>query len=82
MQTESAEEAESLGFCFLVPNSTFYLPDRELTEEEMLQIIDFYAKRDYALAGQYGVTEEGLEIDRYFSIDAPVGDEASNIFQA
>ena len=52
-QTESAEEAEKLGFCYLVTNGTFYLPDRELTEEEMLQIIDFYAKRDYALAEQY-----------------------------
>lgn len=121
VQTESAEEAERLGFCFLTTDSTFYLPDRELTEEEMLQIIDFYAKRDYALAEQYreehaneiakqnesveqkkaevmesggiteeeaveiaeewliklyGVTEEGLEIDHYFSSDAPVGDEA------
>lgn len=117
VQTESAEEAEMLGFCFLVPDSTFYLPDRELTEEEMLQIIDFYAKRDYALAEQYreehsdevakqrengeqkkaeviesggiteeeaveiagewlikiyDTTEEGLEIDHYFSDDAPV----------
>lgn len=53
VQTESAEEAERLGFCFLMPDGTFYLPDRELTEEEMLQIIDFYAKRDYALAERY-----------------------------
>lgn len=53
VQAESAEEAERLGFCFLMPNATFYLPDRELTEEEMLQIIDFYAKRDYALAERY-----------------------------
>ena len=53
VQTESVEEAERLGFCFLVPNATFYLPDRELTEEEMLQIIDFCAKRDYALAERY-----------------------------
>lgn len=117
VQTESVEEAKKIGFCFLVTDSTFYLPDRELTEEEMLQIIDFYAKRDYALAEQYreehadeiakqkeneeqkkaeaiesggiteeesveiaqewlikiyGVTEEGLEIDHYFSDDAPV----------
>lgn len=50
---ESVEEAERLGFCFLVPNRTFYLPDRELTEEELLQIIDFYAKRDYAVTKQY-----------------------------
>ncbi len=53
-QAESAEEAEKLGFCFLVSNSTFYLPDRELTEEELLQIIDFYAKRDYAVTNQHG----------------------------
>ncbi|MDE7253260.1 MAG: hypothetical protein K2O32_10015 [Acetatifactor sp.] len=53
VQTESAEEAEILGFCFLVSNGTFYLPDRELTEEEMLQIIDFDAKRDFALAERY-----------------------------
>ena len=98
-------------------NFTFYLPDRELTEEEMLQIIDFYAKRDYALAEQhkeehtdeiakqkekeeqkkakaienggimeeeaveiakewlrkiYDITEEGLEIDYFFSDDVPI----------
>ena len=117
VQTESAEEAERLGFCFLVPGSMFYLLDRELTEEEMLQTIDFYAKRDYALAEQYkeehtggiakqkengeqkkaavienggiteeeaveiaeewlikiyDITEEGLEIDHYFSEDVPI----------
>lgn len=30
--------------------ATFYLPDRELTDEELLQIIDFNTKQDYALA--------------------------------
>ena len=83
VQTESADEAERLGFCFLVPGSTFYLPNRELTEEEMLQIIDFYAKRDYALAEQYKgdhadkiakqkENEEQKEIDHYFSEDVPI----------
>jgi len=48
-QVETVEEAEKLEFCFLVPYSRFYLPDRELTDEELLQIIDFHAKRDYAL---------------------------------
>lgn len=52
-RAESVEEAEKLGFCFLASNSTFYLPDRELTEEELLQIIDFYAKRDYAVINQH-----------------------------
>jgi hypothetical protein len=49
-QVATVEEAEELGFCFLVPDSMFYLPDRELTDEELLEIIDFYAKRDYAVA--------------------------------
>lgn len=48
-QAQSVEEAESRELCFLVTNSTFYLPDRELTDEELLEIIDFYAKREYAL---------------------------------
>ncbi len=48
-RVDSVEEAERLGFCFLAPSSMFYLPDRELTDEEMLQIIDFHAKRYYAL---------------------------------
>ncbi|MCM1065195.1 MAG: hypothetical protein NC420_12175 [Eubacterium sp.] len=48
-QVETEEEAEKLGFCFLIPICRFYLPDRELTEEEMLRVIDFYVKRDYAL---------------------------------
>lgn len=52
-KAESVEEAERLGFCFLVPDRIFYLPDRELTDEEMLQIIDFYTKRDYAVTKQY-----------------------------
>lgn len=52
-QVEGREEAEQLGFCFMVPDRTFYLPDRELTEEELLQIIDFYAKRDYAVTERY-----------------------------
>ena len=48
-QAQSVEEAESRDLCFLVTNGTFYLPDRELTDEELLEIIDFYAKREYAL---------------------------------
>lgn len=36
-----------LAFCY--ENSTFYLPDGELTEEEILKIIDFWERRDYAV---------------------------------
>lgn len=31
-------------------NSVFHLPERELTDEELLQIIDFQTKRDYVLS--------------------------------
>lgn len=53
VRAESVEEAAGLGFCFLVPGSIFYLPDRELTDEELLQVIDFYVKRDYAVTKRY-----------------------------
>ena len=52
-QVESVEEAESMELCYLTTNSTFYLPDRELTDEELLQLIDFEVKRNYALQKRY-----------------------------
>lgn len=56
-QVDSEKEAESYDFCFLTTTSVFYLPaDRELTDEEILQKIDFEHKRNYALQERY--TEE------------------------
>ena len=49
MQVESIEEAGEGELYFLVSDGAFYLPDRELTDEELLEIIDFYYKREYAL---------------------------------
>ncbi len=50
---ESEEEAEEHEFCFLTTTGVFYLPaNRELTDEEILQKIDFERKRDYALQEQ------------------------------
>lgn len=34
---------------FITEDSMFVLPERTLTDEELLQIIDFYYKRDYSL---------------------------------
>lgn len=48
-QADSEEDVKEDELCFIVPRSTFYLPDRELTDEEILEIIDFSVKRDYAL---------------------------------
>ncbi len=50
---DSEEEAEGHEFCFLTTTGVFYLPvDRELTDEEILQKIDFERKQDYALQEQ------------------------------
>lgn len=52
-QVDSEEEAAEHEFCFLTTTSAFYLPaDRELTDEEILEQIDFEKKRDYALQEQ------------------------------
>ncbi|MCH5260029.1 MAG: hypothetical protein J1F18_09755 [Lachnospiraceae bacterium] len=52
-QVDSVEEAEKLELCYLTTNSSFYLPDRDLTDEELLQLIDFEVKRNYALKKRY-----------------------------
>lgn len=37
------------GVAFYAERSTFFLPETELTDEEMLELIDFREKRDYSL---------------------------------
>ena len=43
------------GVAFYAARSTFFLPEEEMTEEELLELIDFREKRDYSLAK---ITEE------------------------
>ena len=38
------------GVAFYAERSTFFLPEKELTDEQMLELIDFKEKRDYSLA--------------------------------
>lgn len=50
------EESDILDkdvLCFAAKTSYFNIPDRELTDEEMLQKIDFEEKRNYALQQRY-----------------------------
>lgn len=47
--------------CFLAKSSTFYLPERELTDEQLLQIIDFQHKREYSLGESVAENGEGDE---------------------
>lgn len=54
IQVDSEEAAAKYEFCFLTTTSVFYLPqNRELTDEEILEQIDFEKKRDYALLEQH-----------------------------
>lgn len=54
VQVDSEAEAAEHEFCFLTTTGVFYLPaNRELTDEEILQQIDFEKKRDYALEEQH-----------------------------
>ena len=49
LQVERFEDIQTDKLVFAVDESTFYLPDRELTDEECLEWIDFHYKRDYSL---------------------------------
>lgn len=45
----SANEINPQKICFEAKSSTFYLPESVLSDEELLELIDFYNKRDYSL---------------------------------
>lgn len=47
VQTDDGSITDELYY--VIETSTFMLPDRELTDEELLQLIDFIYKRDYSL---------------------------------
>lgn len=55
--------------CFLVADSKFYLPEQRLSDEDLLEIIDFYHKRDYSLAQSHtqeaekDVKKAGVSVD-------------------
>lgn len=50
---DSEEEAAEHEFCFLTTTGVFYLPlNRELTDEEILEKIDYEKRCDYALQEQ------------------------------
>ena len=49
-QEKTADETLADVLYYAQDNSVFHLPERELTDEELLQIIDFQTKRDYVLS--------------------------------
>lgn len=48
--TDSLEKKSEDSLCYDTDSGTFYLPKRILTDEELLQIIDFNYTTDYAIA--------------------------------
>lgn len=46
---ESADDYKGKNVSFLKETSTFFFPENEMSDEQLLQIIDFYHKRDYSL---------------------------------
>lgn len=49
-QADSVEEAPEGTLCYIRATGVFNLPAQEMTDEEMLQIIDFQHKMSYAVA--------------------------------
>lgn len=49
LRLDSKDQVEENMFCYVEETGCFYFPDRELTDEELLEVIDFNYKRDYAL---------------------------------
>lgn len=58
MQVDSAEAAPKGTLCYIRSTGVFNLPDWELTDEEILEIIDFQHKMSYAVEQSGVVTEE------------------------
>lgn len=46
---DRAEDYKGRGVAFLGDTATFFFPEKEMSDEELLQIIDFMYKRDYSL---------------------------------
>ena len=63
-RVEREEEMPEGGFCYVFETGYFNLPQREMTDEELLQIIDFNMLRNYVLsqtpAGQEARREQLL----------------------
>lgn len=57
-QVDSEDAVMEGTLCYDRSAGVFYLPDQEMTDEEMLQIIDFQHRMSYAVAQSGAVTEE------------------------
>lgn len=59
---QKADAYNGKNVAYLADTGTFFLPDKEMTDEQLLQIIDFRTKRDYSLQKMNEMIESG-EVD-------------------
>jgi hypothetical protein len=67
---DNKEMIEKDTLAFIPEDSLFVLPERTLTDEELLQIIDFYYKRDYSII----TSNEDITIDKP-TVDNEIGED-------
>ena len=58
LEVEKIKDVPDQRLVYCYENSTFYLPDETLTRQQMLQIVDFWERRDYAVSMQNKQAEE------------------------
>lgn len=78
---ESEVQIQADKVCFLPSTSIFYLPERTLTDEELLELIDFYYKRDFSLAQSYAEDSEKSEEQEAEKADIISEEEAVRLAQ-
>lgn len=62
---DKEKQAEHGTLAFATDTSTFFFPDSDMTNEELLQVIDFYHKRDYSLASRKSELLTSEKTDRF-----------------
>ncbi len=62
-QVDNAEDAPEGTLCYIRSTGVFHLPDQEMTDEEMLEIIDFQHKMSYAVSQTPAAQEARAEME-------------------
>lgn len=61
MQVDNESEVVEGTLCYVKATGVFYLPDRDLTDEEFLEIVDFQNKMSYAIEQSSAAQEAKAE---------------------
>lgn len=59
VKISDSTEYKGKGIAFMASRSTFFLPEEVMSDEELLQIVDFRAKREYSLQEAAGKITAG-----------------------